>query len=793
MVRFPGNSTSGAAAGIGSLIMSNRAVRFSMSGFVQGCGVRPALAKLATRHGWSGSVRNTTDGVELILVGELPDFQLLADQLRAALPRQAVVTRFVSEPWEMLAEVGFSIEPSMSGGDLRRTYFPRDTAICHACLAETWDITNRRYRYPFTTCAECGPRFSILLGMPFDRERTTMNAFSMCDQCRGEYDDPSDRRFHAQTICCPECGPHVWSTDSDGMQRALRDEAIYDAVGALKSEGIVCVRGVGGYQFLADATSEIAVCKLRDRKCRPAKPFAVLCRDLTAARALATFNDIEAEQLICPQNTIVLVRQRSESGLAASLNPGLSDIGLMLPTTSLHDRIARLAERPLVCTSANVEGEPLEYQVEDAECRLRNVADLFLHHNREIARPIDDSVIRVIAYRPVTIRCGRGLAPLPLPLTTDSANVAVGGHQKSAISLSRNGLSLLGPHVGDLDTVASCERWSEQLHGLLSITTSGQQGVGDRHEMSSAITLKHAQVDRVIHDHHPEYFPTQVSQHAEIPKVVVWHHHAHIAAGLLEHQWLDRTVLGVAFDGTGLGPDGTVWGGEFLISSASRFSRVAHLRPFGLPGGEAAITDLRRTAVSLLSQLVELSHEGIADLTGVTLYEVAQNLKLLTSSRLIRTSSCGRLFDAVACLILQHHRAAFEGQGAMCLESRCDTSHLDAYSFEVGREAPFQVDWRPVLRQVVADRVAGVPSGAMAMRFHRGLAAAIIDVCRHWPDLPVVLGGGVFQNRILVELLVEAWPADRAPLAVPGVIPPNDGGLAAGQLVVANALATERG
>ncbi len=837
--------------------MPERAVRVLLSGAVQGCGVRPALARLAARQAWSGLVRNTTVGVELVLSGDLPEDELLAALIRDALPLEAVTTGLTCTTVPKFAGSGFRIEDSDATGSLAAPV-PRDVAICDECLAEVRDPANRRFAHPFTSCARCGPRYSVLLAMPFDRGRMTMRVFGLCDQCRGEYEDPSDRRFHAQTICCPECGPQVWATDAQGDRVASRDDAVRCAVEALQSGEIVALRGVGGYQLLADATSSRVVAELRRRKQRPAKPLAVLCRTLDEACTLADLSKIEERQLTASHNPIVLGRQRRGSSLAPEVNPGLSDIGLLLPTTALHDRLAELTGRPLICTSGNKDGEPLASGVDEAQHRLREVADLFLHHDRDISQPIDDSVVRVIANRPVTIRCARGLAPLPLvpsaerelvsvsvvhavevgwdklassagpPLRTPANSggpaleaslshptfLAVGGHQKSAVAVSNGCQALLGPHVGDLDTIATQEQWCERVRrlcGLSAIVTDD----GSPH---------------VVHDPHPDYFSTQWSEAFRDDRLSVWHHHAHIAAGMLEHQWLDRTVLGVAFDGTGLGPDGTIWGGEFLIATATKFQRVAHLRPFGLPGGEAAITDLRRLAVSMLSQLEEVSPDELAELSGLSRGEVLRIQMALNSKWTPSTTSCGRLFDAAACLILRQCRSAFEGQAAMCLEAACDLitdternratsgchghgltwpclhddkntatpsrdrgTQEDEYSFAVGSSQPLELDWRPVLRRIIADRRNGTPPAVMAMRFHRGLATAIQTVCNRWSELPVVLGGGVFQNRVLVELLADSWPVDGAPLGLPGLIPPNDGGLAAGQLVVATKrLAEER-
>lgn len=754
--------------------MDQQAVHVLLSGAVQGCGVRPALARMANRYAWSGSVRNSVAGVELFLKSDcLPEEQTLFAIIRDSVPSAAEISSLTIKSLPTFEGSGFNIEASATDGN-PAARVPADVAICDECLAESRDPANRRFAYPFTSCTTCGPRYSIVLSMPFDRDRTTLREFTLCAECRDEYRDQSNRRFHAQTICCPKCGPQVWATDKVGKLLVHQDKALQDAATAILDGKIIAVLGVGGYQLLADATSPSAIAELRQRKRRPAKPFAVLCHTLTDAQALAQLNALEIRQLRSRQNPIVLVRQRLPSALASDLNPGLSDIGLLLPTTALHDRLAELTGRPLICTSGNIDGEPLASKVEDAQQRLCDVADLFLHHNRGIVHPIDDSVVRVIADRPVTIRCARGLAPWPLPLTSSSTTIALGGHQKSAIAVSMPGQAWLGPHVGDLDTLAAQEEWCDRLHSQCASFITHNNGNNS------------LPTDRMVHDPHPTYFPTRWSEDFSGARVAVWHHHAHVAAGMLEHGLLDQTALGVAFDGTGLGPDGTIWGGEFLICTAHKYRRVGHIRPFALPGGEAAITDLRRTAVSMLTQLEELSQDEIAGVAGLSSADVNRILKACQSTHSPQTTSCGRLFDAAACLILHRHRSTFEGQPAMCLEAACDPSADGAYSFVIGSSEPVELDWRFVMRQIIADHRSGASTGTMAMRFHRGLAAAIRSVCGLWPTLPVVLSGGVFQNRVLVELLAVSWPSNGRLLGLPGRIPPNDGGLAAGQLAVAN-------
>lgn len=740
--------------------------RILLQGAVQGCGLRPALARLAMRNDWSGTVRNTTGGVELILQGVLPSDERLREIVADVLPGETTIVNWLEQQFQSTLHGRFQIVESKTDGAVR-TQLPRDLVICTQCLAETKDPENRRFGYPFTTCAECGPRYSILLAMPFDRERTTMRDFNLCSQCAHEYHDPLDRRFHAQTISCPECGPHLWL--NDGHQIPTKD-VLVTAVDILRHGGIVALRGLGGYQLLADATSSVAVKTLRQRKQRAAKPLAILVGSLSDAERIAQVSDLESRQLCSAANPIVVVRQRAPSHIAGEVNPGLTDIGIMLPTTALHSLLLDLFERPLVCTSGNIDGEPLVFRPADAESALRGIADLFIHHNREIVQPIDDSVVRVIAGRPVNIRAARGIAPFSLPISsvaTGRVLTACGAQQKNSIAVSNGDHCFLAPHLGDLDTVATQQRWESQLEKICALSSDNARSV-----------------PWFVCDAHPGYFVTKWAVQRTSSPWRTWHHHAHIIAATLEHGWLDRDVLGVAWDGTGLGPDGTIWGGEFLLATRARFQRIAHLRTFCLPGGEMAIKDARRLGVAVLSQLEELARNDIATLVQMNESEVRHTQQILNSAFSPVTSSCGRLFDVAALLILNQTNSAFEGHAAMCLEAACDPDETDAYQLEINSSSPRQLDWRPVVRDIIRDKRNSISPNVMATRFHRGLANAILEIIKD-AEVPVVLTGGVFQNRVLVEMVAEGWSRHDLPLGLPGQIPPNDGGLAAGQLAIA--------
>lgn len=737
------------------------AVQLTCNGRVQGIGLRPAVARWAHELGLAGSICNTSAGVKLHVEGPAPLIQRFEEGLEAHLPVEAVLETRARQPVEYEGLSSFQIQESDEFG-LLRTAVPTDQAVCQACLEEIFDPDDRRYQYPFNSCTDCGPRYSLIHAMPYERRQTAMTEYAMCDACAAEYESATDRRFHAQTIACPDCGPQVWGTDSQGNTVASGQLSIGRAAQALARGQIVGLRGLGGYQLIGDARSDATVQAIRRLKHRPSKPLAVMVRSLAEAQRLAIVDDVEAGELSSAVAPIVLLRARQESGLSRELNAGLQTLGVMLPTTPLHALLLEQCRFPLVVTSANREGSPIPCQSKIIEAEISQGADLWLEHDRPIQRPIDDSVVRIIAGLSVTIRLARGLAPLSLPVKSDESLMATGGQQKSAFALCNGQQAILGPHIGELDHVAACERYLGQLEALEQLYDVSPAGL--------------------VCDQHPDYFTTQWAERENIPLEQVQHHHAHIASGMLEQGWLERRVLGVAFDGTGWGEDQTIWGGEFLLASAREYERIGRLLPFALPGGEQAIREPWRIAVTLLA-------DALGDQAAYELEtehsQVAELLKIAQSQRLSPvTSSAGRLFDGVASLILGCRLSGFEGQTAMLLEAACDAAEADAYDFPIQEGDLRELDWRPAVRQIWEDRLQGVEPGRMAMRFHRGLARGIAQFCASYAEFPVVLGGGVFQNRCLVELVAAEIRQGGQELGLPGRIPPNDGGLAAGQLAI---------
>lgn len=762
--------------------------RLLLRGRVQGVGLRPAVARWATALGLAGEVRNDSAGVCIEVEGPEADVVRFTEELALHLPAAARVERLEVGVATASGRHQFSVGTSSQAGALA-AHVPPDRVACTACLLEVADPTQRRYAYPFTSCADCGPRYSIIRHMPYDRAATSMAGYQMCPACQGEYERPADRRFHAQTLACPACGPRLWCRDRAGRTAAVGGEALAAALAALRRGEIVALRGVGGYQLLVDATDPAAVARLRERKHRPSKPLAVLVASLEAAGKLVEIDGKAAAMLADAAGPIVVLPQRvggvSHSGapgsraapapaLAAGVAPGLREVGVMLPTTPLHWQLVRGLGRPLVCTSGNREGEPLCWRHEEAWQRLAGIADMWLEHDRPIVRAIDDSVLRPVAGRGVVLRLARGLAPLPLALQMPRPCLALGGQQKAALALATGTQAVLAAHVGDLDDLETRERYLAAREDLAAL-----YGV---------------QPAMVACDLHPDYYTTQLAEQVRHACVRVQHHHAHVAAAMLEHGWLDRRVLGVAFDGTGYGPDGTIWGGEFLLVEADRCARAGALFPWHLPGGDLAARAPWRAAVAVIAAAC-----GWAAAARLRWEGIDPRLVMATAQAALRpglapqTTSAGRLFDAAAALALALPQAGYEGHAAMLLEAACNESADGAYLMPIIEQQPLWLDWRPAICALLADLACGIAPGIVAMRFHRGLALGIVEVCRRLEVQPVLLCGGVFQNRILTELVLHELRAGGCAAEHAAAIPPGDGGLAAGQLAVAAARLAQGG
>jgi hydrogenase maturation protein HypF len=744
--------------------------------------MRPFVWRAARDCGVSGRVRNDPAGVTVEAFGDEVTLDAFEARLRGGGPPSARVVSFHAEAIPAEAVAGFAIEAS-GGADAHRATIPPDLSTCDACLAEVRDPANRRFRYPFTNCTDCGPRFTIVRDVPYDRAATTMAPFAMCAACAREYADPADRRFHAEPNACPACGPSVRLVAPGGAALESRD-AIADAGAALAAGRILAVKGIGGYHLSCDATSDEAVALLRRRKRREEKPLAVLVRDLAEAERVAVLGDADRALLASPERPVTLVPRRPGAGLAAGVAPDAPTVGLLLPYSPLHHLLVAAAGRPLVLTSGNLSDEPIAYRDDDALDRLGGIAALFLVHDREIEARADDSVARVVGGRPLVMRRARGFVPRPVPVARPFAApvLACGAHLKNAFCVGAGGDATLGPHVGDLENLEVLRSYEESVERLLRFL-----------RVRPAL---------LAHDLHPDYLSTRYAveraRREGIPAVGVQHHHAHAVAAMAEHG-LDGPVLALTWDGTGLGTDGTAWGGELLLARRDGFERLATFRPMPLPGGDRAVREPWRTALSALDDAAG----GEADLGPFPAFAAVPGADLATVRRMTaaglntpRAHGVGRLFDAVGALALGRGVSRYEGQVAIALDAAADPSAEGVYPYDLDRSGPtWQLDWRPIVRAVAADVAAGASPGAVSMRFHRALGWAAADLVRGAAGragrLPVVLTGGVFQNARLAEIAIARLNAD-FDVYLPARVPPGDGGIALGQAVAADAIARAR-
>ena len=754
-----------------------RRLAIEVRGAIQGVGFRPFVYNLAGSLGLTGWVRNDADAVRIEVQGGTDLLEAFCTRLREDRPPAAridsVEVNSIDHGPE--DEDGFRILESREGGTPRPT-IPADLATCADCLAEIRAEGERRYGYAFTNCTNCGPRWSIIEELPYDRPRTSMARFEMCADCRSEYDDPTDRRFHAQPIACAKCGPQLELLDRNGRRISGSDGALETAAEEVKAGRVLALKGLGGFQLLIDATNADAVALLRERKHRPDRPFAVMLSSLNEARRRCLVSEEEAEALASHQAPIVLLRRGPGGGpaetvedIAPGVAPGNPYLGVMLPYTPLHHLMMAAVDRPIVCTSGNLSEEPMAIDTNDAVGRLAGMVDVFLVHNRPIVRPVDDSVARVGPDGLQVFRRARGFAPAPIDLGSRGPTIlAVGGHLKNTVALSLDSQAVMSPHVGDLDSVLGVD-----VH---------------RSAVRDLVGFFNVRPEAVACDMHPDYASTR---HAEslaaewdVPLVRVQHHHAHVAACGAENG-IEGRLLGFSFDGTGYGPDGTVWGGEVLQCDGPEFTRLGHLRTFALPGGDRAVREPRRSALGVL---FELFGDEAAD--HARNWFAPNELDSLTtllgrSIHCPRTSSLGRLYDAVACLCGLGTAISFEGQAAMALEYAADWRERDAYPMMLSGTVPAVADWGPMIGDIVDDCRAGVPTGLVSARFHNSLANWTVEAARRGDCRQVALSGGCFQNGLLFDRvrtrLLEAGFA----VYTHRTVPPGDGGIALGQLFVA--------
>lgn len=773
-------------------------LHLQVTGAVQGVGFRPFVYRLAGELGLAGSVLNDSCGVEIRIEGPEPALAAFRQRLEQEPPPLARILSVTESRVLPTGEREFRIVRSNATGELRALVVP-DVATCPQCLQEVLDAGDRRHGYPFTNCTDCGPRFSIIRALPYDRPATTMAGFTMCRSCQSEYDEPTSRRFHAQPNACPVCGPRLSLVNRAGDELPT-SAPIDEAVERLRCGSVVAIKGLGGFLLLVDATSGAAVRRLRRRKRRPRKPLAVMVAGTAMARQICHVDTQEETLLSATEAPIVLLLRHPTSSLAPEIAPDNPRVGVMLPTSPLHHLVSRAFGRPLVATSGNRSDEPICIDNDEALARLAPIADLFLMHDRPVARHVDDSVAWIFGGAPQTLRRARGLAPLPIIVSRPQPTVlAVGAQLKNTIALGLEDRVFISQHIGDMET-------PEALDAFGAVITD-------------FIDLYLARPVVIAHDLHPDYASTQwaiaaTRGAADAPaalrglrRLPVQHHHAHLASCLAEHQ-ADGRALGVIFDGAGLGTDDTIWGGEFLQGDASGYRRVARLRTFALPGADAAARDPRRPALALLHAIDRADKDSLEKLPalrgwlGAEVHVLRQMLDRQINSP--ATSSVGRLFDGVAAILGLASTSTFEGEAAMRLEFaaapgagrdyplplRPVATAPGRWAGQVGEQAVaemLELDWGPLIEAIFQDTLHSVAPAEIAAGFHTALVGAVVEVVRRTGDTTVALSGGCFQNRRLQEQVLDKLTGAGIKVLIQRQIPPNDGGISLGQVVVAAA------
>jgi hydrogenase maturation protein HypF len=756
-----------------------RRYRINICGTVQGVGFRPFVYQLAERLALSGFVRNTSDGVEIEVEGSSAVLDSFVEQLTRDNPPASRITELTSSRLEPRRRKGFRIENSRRRGD-RELVIPPDIATCAECARELFDPHDRRYRYPFTNCTHCGPRYTIVKGIPYDRERTTMNVFTMCPECAREYRDPSRRRFHAQPNACPECGPALILLDGGG--RKMRTDDPLEETATLLLKGlIVAIKGLGGFHLACSATDGESVNRLRERKRREEKPFAVMSADTESIAGYARMSEEERCLLESPSRPIVLLRKRTPCRIAAEVAPATDELGVMLPYTPLHHLLMRsLRDRgalAVVMTSGNMGEEPIVRDNTEALTRLGGIADCFLMHDREIDQRVDDSVMRVIRGRPVAIRRSRGYVPVPILLPREVGEVlGLGAHLKNTVCLAKGRKAYLSQHIGDLENDLSFQFYTEavtHLEGILGFAP-----------------------ELLAHDLHPDYLSTQFANERKGgTRIAVQHHHAHVASCLAENGET-APVIGICCDGTGLGDDGTIWGGEILLADFSHYERIGHLEPYPLPGGEKAVTEPWRSAFALMKKHLDGAHHAafsglFPEVPAETLALVERMLERRINSPL--TSSLGRLFDAVSSMTGLSRRPTYEGQAAIALEKAIGRRGDESYEAAILDGERIVIRTGELIRSIVTDLASGMSAAEVSLRFHN----CIVDSLHHAALLArdrtgigtAALSGGCFQNAYLLERLSRVLEGSGFRVLSHSRVPPNDGGISLGQVVIADAVA----
>jgi len=736
-----------------------------LKGVLQGVGFRPFVYKLALQYQQTGWVANTNSGVSLHIEGKAVPQQLFLDALINTLPANAVIKSLMKQVLPLAKFPQFSIKTSQLDGQAS-VFVLSDIATCSECITELNNPASRYYQYPLISCCQCGPRYSIMKQQPYDRTQTSMADYPLCSACQLDYSNPENRRFHAQTLACPECGPNIYCLNAQGDELATKEAAVAVCIQQLQAGKIVAIKGVGGYQLLVNANDLDAVARLRAKKQRPDKPFALLAKDIAMVQTFCEVSKLEKQALQSAMAPIVLLKKHASISRYQSIATNNHLLGFMLPSTALHQLIIQGFSQPLIVTSGNLSGEPICIGDQKALSRLSGIADCFLMHPRDIFRALDDSVVRIMNNKVCVLRRARGYAPQPIALPVEDEVLALGGHLKSSWALSYQGYVLYSQYLGDMHSLASQEHFRHTLEDV-----EGFYGV---------------KAKRLIHDQHPDYFSSQYAEQSRLPSLAVQHHHAHAFSCMAEHQ-LKPPVLAITWDGTGLGEQKSSWGGEFFQIKSDCIQRFAHIKPFLLLGADKANKEPCRVAIAVLYELyAEQWCEKAKDLAcvkGFTEKELQLlNMALINKINTPQSSSMGRLFDAVSSLLDLCQCNQYEGQAASYLEAMASIASTDElYSYNLVSTHPIIIDWSELIQEIIDDLVL-LPKADIAVKFHNTLADIILQIAKLAGEKKVVLSGGCFQNAVLTEKIHQVLENSGFQVYSHEQIPSNDAGLALGQL-----------
>lgn len=742
-------------------------VKIVIRGVVQGVGFRPFIFRLAKELGIKGWIINSSQGVFIDAEAERNTLESFIIRIETDKPKNSYIQSFEHTWLDAEGFASFEIRESKESGIKTALVLP-DISTCNDCLEEIFDPDNRRYLYPFTNCTNCGPRYSIIADLPYDRCKTTMGEFEMCPECRAEYSDPLNRRFHAEPTACPKCGPQVTLTGIDGKVLYEKHEAILGAVKALRDGKIIALKGIGGYQLLCDASNAEGVRTLRKRKRRSEKPFALMFPDPEMVKAECEVSESEMRLLNSVEAPIVLLKKKKNilSAISSECAAGNPYLGVMLPYSPLHHILMKELGLPIVATSGNISEEPICINEPEAYEKLADIADYFLIHNRKILRHVDDSIARIAGGNEVMLRRARGYAPLPIVLNNiNGVTLAAGPHLKNTIAVNKLNNVFISQHIGDLENVESINAFKRVINDIRSF-----------YELAP---------EKVICDLHPDYISTKHAESLQLPLYKVQHHYAHVLSCMAENELDGDDLLGVSWDGTGYGTDGTIWGGEFIVPQGVNFRRAAYFKPFRLPGGEQAIHDVWKIGLALLysiygKEFTELDNISFLKRNDIGL--VKQLLEKNINSPV--TTSAGRLFDGVSAIIGIRNTASFEAQAAMELEFAADDFKTNEYfSFSIdGTGDSLIFNWENIIKGIIADLNGSVPKGIIAAKFHNSLAEAIVQIAQKLNFTKVLLTGGCFLNKYLFEKSVNRLTEEGFKVYTQQRVPPGDGGISLGQM-----------